>query len=80
MVSSKLPVAEIVVERRRVAGEVGLDDIEIAVEIVVGGGDAHAGLRLAIGAEDATGFHGDVHELAVVLVLVERAGVESLAT
>ena len=41
---------------------------------IVGGGDAHAGLRLSVGAEDAAGFHADVHELAVVVVLIERAG------
>ncbi len=47
---------EIVVERRCVAREIRFDEIEIAVEIVIGGGDAHAGLRLAVGAECAARF------------------------
>src|SRR5205807_7640996 len=70
----KIRAAEIVVERRRVAGEIRFDQIEIAVEIVIGGGDAHAGLRLAVGAERAAVFDGDVGERAVLLVLIERAG------
>ena len=43
-------------------------------QIVVGRGDAHAGLRLAVGAVAPAGFDGDVLERAVVLVLIERAG------
>ena len=70
----KTAVAEVVVERGRVAGEVRFYDVQVPVHIVVGRRYSHAGLRLAIGAERATGFHGDVHELAVLLVLVEGAG------
>src|SRR5271157_1045947 len=66
--------ALVVIERRRVAGKVGFDDVKIAVEVIVGGGNAHAGLRLAIGAEGATSFDGDILELAVLFVLIERAG------
>ena len=47
--SSKLRAPMIVIERRRVAGEICFHDVEIAVEIVIGGGNAHARLRLAIG-------------------------------
>src|SRR5205807_2656945 len=47
----EIRAAKIVVERRRVAGEIRFDQIEIAVEIVIGGGNAHAGLWLAVGAE-----------------------------
>ena len=68
----EVPVALIVIERRRVAGEIGLDDVEIAVEIVIGGRDAHAGLRLAVGAEHAACFQPDLDELAVLLVLVQQ--------
>ena len=50
----KVPLAEIVIQRRRVAREVSLHNVEIAVEIVIGGRDAHAGLRLAVGAEART--------------------------
>ena len=62
------------IERGRVAREICLHEIEVAVEIVVGGGDSHAGLRLAVGAQGATGFERDVDELAIFLVLVEGAG------
>src|SRR5207245_4000561 len=50
------------------------DEIEISVEIVIGGGDAHASLRLAIGTEGAASFDGDVREGAVFFVLIESAG------
>src|SRR5258708_1559985 len=70
----EIRAAEIAVQRRRVAGEICFDEIEIAVEIVIGGGDAHAGLRFAVGTERAAGFDGDVREGAVFLVLIESAG------
>jgi len=63
-----------VIERRRVASEICFDDVEVAVHVVIGGGDAHASLRFAVGAESATGFERDVSEFSVVLVLIERAG------
>src|ERR1700683_2799199 len=62
------------IKRRRVAGEVGFHDVEIAVEIVVRGRNAHAGLRLAIGAERAPRLNRDILEFSVLLILVERAG------
>ena len=40
-------------------------------QIVVGGGNAHAGLRLAVGAEHATGFEADLGEFSVLQVLVQ---------
>src|SRR5439155_8595542 len=64
---------QIVVERRGVSREIGFDQIEIAVEIVIRGGDAHAGLWLAVGAESAAGLDGDVGEGAVLFVLIKRA-------
>src|SRR5439155_1375109 len=73
-VDDDVEVAEIVVKRRRVAGEIRFDQVEIAVEIVIGDRDAHAGLRLAVGAESATSFDGDVGEGAVLLVLIKGAG------
>src|ERR1700727_1126658 len=39
--------SQIVIERWSVAGEVGLDQVEVAVKIKVSGGDAHARRRLA---------------------------------
>src|SRR5260370_2144434 len=70
----KIRAAEVAVQRRSVAGKIRFDEIEIAVEIVIGGGDAHAGLGLAIGTESAAGFDGDVRKGAIFLVLIERAG------
>ena len=70
----EIRAAQIVVERRRVASEIRFDEIEIAVEIVIGGGDAHAGLWLAVGAESAAGLDGDVGEGTVLFVLIKRAG------
>src|SRR5262249_41048703 len=46
----EIGASNIVIERGSVAGEIGLDDVEIPVEIIVRGGDAHPGLRLAVGA------------------------------
>ena len=66
--------AEIVVERRRVAGEIGFDEIEIAVEIVIACGNTHACLGLAVGAESAASFESDVGEGAILFVLIEGAG------
>src|SRR6267378_811085 len=70
----KICIAKIAIKRGRVTGKIRFDEIEVAVEIVIGGGDAHAGLGLAIGAESAAGFHGDVGEGAVFFILIEGAG------
>ena len=45
----KIPIAAIVVERWRIAGEISLHNIQVPVQIVIRGGNAHAGLGLAIG-------------------------------
>ena len=52
----KIRAAEVVIERRRVTGEIGFHQIEIAVEVVIRSGNSHARLRLAVGAQRATGF------------------------
>ena len=70
----EIAVAQVVIKRRSVAGKIGFDDVEVAVQIIVGRRNAHACLRLAVGAEYATGFHGNVYEFAILLVLVKRAG------
>src|SRR5262249_52767106 len=69
----KIRAAGAVIEGRCVSSEIGFDDIEISVEIVVSGGDAHSSLRFAIGAESAAGFHGDVGEFSGLGILLERA-------
>src|SRR5258708_13078293 len=65
---------EVVVKRGCVAGEVRLDQVEIAIEIVVGGGHAHASLGLAIRTEGTPCLDCNVFKGAVLLVVVERAG------
>src|SRR5207248_6966788 len=52
-------IAEIAIERGRVAREIALHDVEIAVHVVIGRRDSHACLRLAVGAESASRFERD---------------------
>src|SRR6476646_10513708 len=66
--------SDIVIKGWSVASEIGLDDVEIAVHVVVGSRDAHARLRFAVGAQSASRFDGDVFEFAVPFVLIEGAG------
>ena len=68
-------LAEVGVQRRGVAGEVRLDDVDGAVAIVVADAHAHAGLRLAVLAVGAARADADVRERAVVVVAIERARV-----
>ena len=49
-------LAAVRVQRRGVAGEVGLEEIDRAVAVVVADRDAHAGLRLAVLAVGAAGL------------------------
>ena len=65
--------ARVGVERRGVAGEVGLEDVDAAVAIVVADGDAHARLRPAVLAVGAAGLEPDVGQRAVAVVAIERA-------
>ena len=79
--SSKTVLAQVVIETGGVAGEVGLDDIEIPVAIVIRDRHAHAGLRLAVRAVGHARLDGDLGESAVVIVLYSSAEeVESSAT
>ena len=66
--------ALIVVQRRSIAGEIGFDDVEIAVHVIVCGRNAHAGLGLAIRTQRASCFDRDILELSVLLVVIKRAG------
>ena len=69
----EIGAALIVVERRRVAGEVSFDEIEIAVQIVIRGRDTHTRLRLSIRTESASRFNRNILKLSILLVLVESA-------
>src|SRR3982074_639822 len=50
----------IVVQRGSVAGEIGFDQVQVSVEIIVAGGNSHAGLRLAVRTESAPGLDSNV--------------------
>ncbi len=65
-------VAQVAVKRGSVAGEIGFDDFESAIAEDIGGGNAHACLRFAVGAKSHARFQGDVGECAVVIVLEQR--------
>src|SRR5690348_12170805 len=67
-------VAVVVVEGGGVVGEIGFEDVEIAVAIVVGHGRAHAGLGAPVLVEGGAGHHGHVGKGAIVVVVVENAG------
>src|SRR5580693_3272264 len=70
----KLRPAAIVVQRWRVAREVSLDDVQIAVQVIIRRGHAQSRLRLAVSAESAARLNGNVFEFAVLLILVQGAG------
>src|SRR6185437_7658340 len=70
----KVAGAKVVIERGRIAGEIGFQDVEISVQIVIGSGDSHPGLGFAIGAECAASIHCNVLKLSVLLVHVESTG------
>ena len=62
------------VERRPVAGEIGLGDIEEAVAVVVRDRDAHARLQTSVGIVGDAGRVAALFERSVVLVAIEQAG------
>ena len=62
------------IEIAGVVGEIGFENVEPAVAIVVADGHAHAGLLVAIVAVGASGDHGDIGECAVVVVVEQDAG------
>src|ERR1700679_263992 len=67
-------VAQVHVERIRVSGEVGLDDVEQTVAVVVAHRDTHAGLGFAVGRIGHSGFDGLIFEGAVFLIDVVGGG------
>ena len=66
-------VAVVVVQVARVVGEVGLEDVEPAIAVVVGYGNTHASLLMAVVVVGAAGHYRDVGECAVVIVLEQDA-------
>ena len=67
-------VAEIHEEGVGIAGEIGLHNVEHAVAVVVADGNAHAGLRLAVGRVGHARLDGLILEGAVFLVHVVGGG------
>src|SRR6266404_7107464 len=64
----------IVVKRGGIAREVGLENVEPAVAVIVAGCHAHAGLRLAIDTESAASFDPYVGKSAVPVIVVQSRG------
>ena len=70
----KGPVAIVVVEVRRVVGEVRLENIEPAIAIKISHGHAHPGLLVTVFAISTAGHDGDVCKRPIVIVVKENAG------
>src|ERR1017187_1911973 len=66
-------VAVVVVEVDRVVHEVGLEDIEPAVAVVVGHGQPHAGLLMSVVVVSAARHDGHIGERAVMIVAEQNA-------
>src|SRR5688572_3689214 len=65
-------VSVIAVERRYLVGEVGTNDIEPTVAVVVANPDTHARHSRAILVEGATRRNADLAERAVVIISIEQ--------
>src|SRR5271165_4766892 len=62
------------VEVAGVIREVGLEDIEPAVAVVVGHADSHSGLLVSVIVVSAAGHDSGIGERAVVVVLEQHTG------
>ena len=69
----EVPLSVVAVEDVRVVGEVGLEDVDVAVEIVVADAQAHARLFHAVLAQRHAALERFLAERAVVLVAEEPA-------
>src|SRR5206468_11777896 len=67
------PIAIVVVQVAGVVSEVGFENVEPAVAVVVGDSDTHPGLLMAAIAVGATSHYSDISESAVMIVLEENA-------
>src|SRR5439155_18327408 len=70
----EIPISGARVKAGGVVREVGFEDVEPAVGVVVAGGSAHAGLFLAVFVVGATGLHGNVGEGAILVVAEQKTG------
>ncbi len=67
-------VAVVAVQRRSIVGEIGFENVEMAVAVVVGDGRAHACLLAPVFVEGGARGDGDVGEGSIMIVAVENAG------
>ena len=67
------PVAVVVIHVRHIVAEVRLDDVEVAVLVVIGHGDPHAALFLAVVVQGDAGDEAIFLECSVPLVVIEQA-------
>src|SRR5260370_27944300 len=70
----KSAIAVVAIERSGVVGEIGFENIELAVAVVVGNGGTHAGLFAAVVIEGSASGHGEVGEGSVAIVVIEDSG------
>src|SRR5258708_36194190 len=70
----KSAIAVVAIECSGVVGEIGFENIEIAVAVVVGNGGTHAGLFAAVVIEGSASGHGEIGEGSVAIVVIEDAG------
>ena len=70
----KRHLAQVAIERRRVVGEIGLEDIELAVAVVVAGGGTHAGLLAAVFVQGRPGHDTLLGKRTVPTVVKQQAG------
>src|SRR6185369_2550550 len=68
----ELVATEITIERMRVAGKIGFNDIQVSVTVIISRGNAHSSLRFAVCAQSATRLNADLFEGSVLQVLVEQ--------
>ena len=69
----EVALAVVAIQHVRVVSEMGLEDVEVAVEIVVADCHSHAGLLDAVLAERDAAFERFLAKRAVVLVAKEPA-------
>ena len=73
-------VAEVAIQAVRLEIEVGDDDVEPAVAVVVAGVDAHAGARLAVGRDRDAGAERALAKRSAPVLRNRKLGTLSLAT
>jgi hypothetical protein len=66
-------IADVAIEIRRVAFEIGFEDIESAIEIIVANGDAHSALFLTVFAVRNAADRAFLAECTVVIVHEQQA-------